>query len=154
LTLNNELEVVGMAKILILDEYPSIRNLLAEELAGEGNVVLSTGKPEIILEEIAAFNPDVAIFDIFMKGKYWWGLLEEVKNQNPDLPIIIYSGYYPKGNPHLNRIEGFIMKSFDLHELKQCISEVLMRPGLAASRGYPLLLDTGIRKGFEKRSLG
>ena len=30
-----------MAKILIFDEYPSIRDLLAEELAGEGNVVLS-----------------------------------------------------------------------------------------------------------------
>ena len=116
-----------MAKILILDEYPSIRNLLAEELAGEGNVVLSTGKPELILEEIVTFNPDVAIFDLFMRGKYRWALLEKVKNQNPDLPIIIYSGYYPKGDPHLNRIEGFIMKGFDLNELKQCISEVLGR---------------------------
>jgi len=122
-----------MAKILILDDYASVRNLLAEELAGEGNVVLSMGKSELIIEEIAAFNPDVAIFDLFMKGKYRWDLLEEVKQQNPDLPIIIFSGYYPKGDPHLNRIEGFIMKSFDLHELKQCISEVLMQPGLAVS---------------------
>ena len=121
-----------MAKILILEESPSIRNLLAEELAGEGNVVLSTGKPELILEEIVTFKPDVAIFDLFLRGEYRWGLLEEVKNQNLDLPIIIYSGYYPKGDPHLNRIEGFIMKSFDLHELKQCISEVLMQP-LAAT---------------------
>lgn len=116
-----------MAKILILDEYPSIRNLLAEELAGEGNVVLSTGKPDLIVEEIVTFNPDVAVFDLFMRGKYRWALLEKVKNQKPDLPIIIYSGYYPKGDPHLNRIEGFIMKSFDSKELKQCISEVLGR---------------------------
>jgi DNA-binding NtrC family response regulator len=116
-----------MAKILILDEYPSIRDLLAEELAGEGNVVLSTGKPDLIVEEIVSFNPDVAIFDLFMRGKYRWALLEKVKNQNPDLPIIIYSGYYPKGDPHLNRIEGFIMKGFDLNELKQCLSEVLGR---------------------------
>jgi DNA-binding NtrC family response regulator len=122
-----------MAKILILDDYASVRNLLAEELAGEGNVVLSMGKSELIIEEIAAFNPDVAIFDLFMKGKYRWDLLEEVKRQNPDLPIIIFSGYYPNGDPHLNRIEGFILKSFDLHELKQCIAEVLMQPGLAVS---------------------
>jgi DNA-binding NtrC family response regulator len=103
------LEVVSMAKILILEESPSIRNLLAEELASEGNVVLSTGKPELILEEVTAFNPDVAIFDLFMRGKYRWTLLKEVKNQNPDLPIIIYSGCYPKRDPHLNRIEGFII---------------------------------------------
>ena len=116
-----------MTKILILDEYPSIRNLLAEELAGEGNVVLSTGKPDLIVEEIVTFNPDVAVFDLFTRGKYRWALLEKVKNQKPNLPIIIYSGYYPKGDPHLNRIEGFIIKSFDLNGLKQCISEVLGR---------------------------
>ena len=122
-----------MAKILILDVYASVRNLLAEELAGEGNVVLSIGKPELILEEIVTFNPDVAIFDLFMRGIYRWDLLEEVKNQNPDLPIIIFSGYYPKGDPHLNQIASFILKSFDLNELKQSISEILTQPDHAVS---------------------
>ena len=42
-----------MAKILILDEYPSIRNLLTEELAGEGNLILAIGRVEFIWEEIA-----------------------------------------------------------------------------------------------------
>ena len=116
-----------MARILILDEYPSIRNLLAEELAGEGNVILSTDKPELILEQIITFHPDVVVFDLFMRGTYRWALLEEVQKQNPDLPIIIYSGYYPKGDPHLNRIEGFIMKGSYSNDLKQCLSEVLGR---------------------------
>ncbi len=35
-----------MARILIFDEYPSIRNLLAEELAGEGNVIFSSHYPK------------------------------------------------------------------------------------------------------------
>ncbi len=35
-----------MAKILIFDEYSSIRNLPAEELASGGNVILSIGKRE------------------------------------------------------------------------------------------------------------
>ena len=54
--------MAGLANILILDEYPSKRDLLAEELAGEGNVVVTTGKPELILDEIATLNLDVAIF--------------------------------------------------------------------------------------------
>ncbi len=122
-----------MAKVFILDDYASVRNLLAEELAGEGNVVLATGKPELIMEEIDTFNPDVAIFDLFVRGKYRWDLLEEVKKRNPDLPIILYSGYFPKGDPHLNQIAYFKMKSFDFQELKQCISEILMPPGLAVN---------------------
>ena len=73
-----------MAKILILDECPSTRNLLAEELAGEGNIVLSTGMPDLILEEITAFNPEVAILDLFVKGKYRWDLLEGIKNRGEE----------------------------------------------------------------------
>ena len=37
-----------MAKILAIDEYPSIRDLLSEELTEEGNVVVSTGDPNLI----------------------------------------------------------------------------------------------------------
>ena len=66
-----------MAKILILDECPSTRNLLAEELAGEGDVVGSTGRGELILQEMVTFNPDLAILDLFVKGNYKWGLLED-----------------------------------------------------------------------------
>jgi len=122
-----------MAKILILDECPSTRNLLAEELAGVGNIVLSTGMPDLILEEMQVFNPEVAILDLFVKGKYRWDLFERVKNQNPDLPIILYSEHYPNGDPHLNRLEGFIMKNFDLNEIRQCISAILTQPDLAAN---------------------
>jgi len=122
-----------MAKILILDECPTTRKLLAEELAGEGNVVVSTGKAELILEEVVSFNPDVAIFDSFGGGKYRRALWEEVKNQNPDLPIIIFSEPDVNGHLHLTRNEGFIMKRFDLNEIKECISEILTQPDLAVS---------------------
>jgi DNA-binding NtrC family response regulator len=122
-----------MAKILILDECPSTRNLLAEELAGEGNIVLSTGMPDLILEEITAFNPEVAILDLFVKGKHRWDLLEGIKNRKPDLAIILYSWDFPKGVSYPHAIDGFITKSFDLQELKQCISDVLMLPGLAVN---------------------
>jgi CheY-like chemotaxis protein len=129
----SRLEGVRMAKILIFDEDPSIRNLLAEELAGEGNVALSVGQPEFVGEEIAAFSPDLAILDIFIRGKFRWDFLEEVRKQDPPLPVILYSGYYPGGDPHLDQVDGFILKSCILDELKQCISNVLRQPDLAAS---------------------
>jgi DNA-binding NtrC family response regulator len=122
-----------MAKILIFDEYPSIRNLLSEELAGEGNIVLGIGQAELIREGIATFNPDLAILDLFLSGRFRWDFLEDIRKQDPPLPIIIYSGYYPGGDPHLDQVDGFILKSCVLDELKQCISEVLGQHDLAAS---------------------
>ncbi len=122
-----------MAKVLIFDEYPSIRNLLAEELAGEGNVVLTIGRVELIWNGIAAFNPDLAILDLFLRGDFRWDLLEEIRRQVPALPVIIYSGYYPRGDSHLSQVDGFILKSCVLDELKQCISDLLKPPDLAAN---------------------
>jgi len=122
-----------MAKILILDECPSTRYLLAEELAGAGNIVLSTGMPDLILEEIQAFNPEVAILELFVKGKYRWDLLEENKTLKPDLTIFLYSWDFPKRESYPPQVDGFITKSFDLQELNQCVSEVLMLPGLAVN---------------------
>jgi DNA-binding response OmpR family regulator len=127
------LEVVSVAKILVFDEYPSIRNLLAEELAGEGNVVLSIGRTELLRDGIATFNPDLAILDLFLRGRFRWDFLEEIRKQDPLLPVIIYSGYYPGGDPHLDQVDAFILKSCVLEELKQCISYVLRQPDLAAS---------------------
>lgn len=122
------LGVVSVAKILIFDEYPSIRNLLAEELAGEGSVILAIGRPELIREGVADFKPELAILDLFLRGSFRWEFLREIRRQAPALPVILYSGYYPRGDPHLAQVEGFILKSCFLDELKQFIHYVLSHP--------------------------
>ena len=122
-----------MAKILIFDEYPSIRNLLAEELAGEGSIVLTMGRVELIGNGIVTFNPDLVILDLFLRGNFRWDLLEEIRRQAPALPVIVYSGYYPQGDSHLSQVDGFILKSCALDELKQCISSLLKPSDLAAN---------------------
>jgi DNA-binding NtrC family response regulator len=116
-----------MAKILIFDEYPPIREILVEELTIRGNKVIPIVKSEQILKEITAFNPNLLILDLFMKGKYEWELLEEIKRENPDLPILIFSGWYPKGDPHLSQTQGFVMKSSVFEELEESINRILMQ---------------------------
>ena len=114
-----------MAKILIVDDYPAIRELLAEELAAEGNIVATLGGPESVVEEIGAFAPDVVILDLFFRGKCRWELLGAIKDRHPALPVILYSGTYPQEGPHLSRSEGFVMKSSLLDELKQAVNRIL-----------------------------
>ena len=114
-----------MAKILIMDDYPSIRELLAQEFVAAGNAVTMLGKPESLLEEVTAFLPDLVIMDLFVKGEWQWEWLAKIKAQNPGLPVLIYSGYYPEGTHSLSLAEAFVMKSSDLDELKEAICRIL-----------------------------
>jgi DNA-binding NtrC family response regulator len=100
--------MVSMAKILILDECPSTRNLLVEELAGMGNIVLSTGVPDLISGIFQAFNPELVILDLLVKGKYRWDLLEEIKACKPHLAVFLYSWDSSMRESHPPQIDGFI----------------------------------------------
>jgi CheY-like chemotaxis protein len=115
---------VGMAKILAIEEYPSIRDLLSEELTEGGNVVVSTGDPNLIPEMLRTFEPDLMILDPYVRGGMRWELLERIKNQKPHLPILIFADPY-KNDPHLFQVDGWVAKSFLLDDLKQKIIKML-----------------------------
>jgi CheY-like chemotaxis protein len=114
----------GMAKILAIDEYPSIRDLLSEELTEEGNVVVSTGDPNLIREMLQTFEPDLMILDPYARGKMRWELLERIKNQKPHLPVLIFADPY-KNDPYQFQADGWVAKSFLLDDLKQNIIKIL-----------------------------
>jgi DNA-binding NtrC family response regulator len=117
-----------MAKILIVDEYPSIRELLAEDLAAEGNVVVPLGKPELIKEVLFTFDPDLIILDLFVAGKMRWNLLKEVKKENPALPVLVFTNFYPEGDPRISQAEGWVIKNSLFDKLKQKIVAILEKP--------------------------
>ena len=116
-----------MAKILAIEEYPSIRDLWSEELTEEGNVVVSTGDSNLIPEMLRTFEPDLMILDPYMRGKMRWGLLERIKNQKPHLPILIFADPY-KDDPHQFQANGWVAKSFLFDDLKQKIIKILEKP--------------------------
>ena len=116
-----------MAKILVIDEYPLIRDLLSEELTEEGNVVVSTGDPNLIPEMLRIFEPDLMILDPYVRGEMRWELLDGIKNQKPHLPILIFADPY-KEDPHQFQVDGWVAKSFLFDDLKQKIIKILEKP--------------------------
>jgi len=113
-----------MKKILILDRYPSVRELLAEELAAEGNTVVPIGSPQSIWSLLHTFEPDLIIMDLFMNGKWQWNILREIKKQNPRLPVLIFTAGFPEGDRRLSQADGWVIKSSVFDELKRKISEI------------------------------
>ena len=117
-----------MKKILIVDRYPSVRELLAEDLAAEGNTVVPIGNPELIHSLIYSFAPNLIILDPFIDGKWQWNLLEKIKKQNPALPVLIFSADHPQGDRWRPLADGWVRKSFIFDELKEKINRITDDP--------------------------
>ena len=75
-----------MRRILIVDDEPLIREVLAEVLADEGYAVHSAADGQEALEAIAADLPDLVITDVMMPRLSGWDLLDRVRQQHPLLP--------------------------------------------------------------------
>ena len=113
-----------MSRILIFDAYPSIREILADELAADGSIVVPIGNPESIAGAVTAFEPDLFIMDPYIRGGMKWELFDAVKKQNPKLPILLFTeSFFP--DPHFTQADGCLSKSYILDKLKQKIIETL-----------------------------
>ena len=117
-----------MATILIVDDKPGVRQLLAEELAFQGYTVMAIGNVASIDEIIRFSNLDLVIMDPYMKGQHRWDLLLDIKHQDPHLPVLIVtdSASYRR-DPRSTLAAGLLVKSFDLDALFQKIAEILQR---------------------------
>ena len=113
-----------MNKILIFDAYPSIRELLAEELAAEGNTVVPIGNPNLISELITTFGPDLLILDPYIRGTMKWELFDSARVQNPELPIVLFTDWSSPDH-HLSQADAYLPKSYILDSLSQKIKKIM-----------------------------
>ncbi|MDD7908718.1 MULTISPECIES: sigma-54-dependent transcriptional regulator [Pseudovibrio] len=81
--------------ILIVDDEADIRDLIAGILDDDGYSARTAGDSDSALEAIAERRPSLVILDIWLQGSRLDGLelLDIIKQQNPDLPVVIISGH-------------------------------------------------------------
>jgi len=82
-----------MARILVVDDDPDIRQTLAEILGYDGHVVEVAGdglEAQRLIEKVAF---DIVLCDVRMPGKDGMELLEWAKKNRPDVEFIMLSGH-------------------------------------------------------------
>jgi two-component system nitrogen regulation response regulator NtrX len=81
--------------VLIVDDETDIRELVAGILSDEGYHTRTAGDSDSALREIRARRPALVILDIWLQGSRLDGLqvLDEIKKDNPDLPVLVISGH-------------------------------------------------------------
>ena len=115
-----------MARILVVDDEEHIRLLYTEELSGEGHKVWAVATGHELLRRIDNLQPEVVILDIRLVDYDGLELLQDIRNQYHDLPVIISTAYDTyKEDPKSMAADYYVVKSFDLSELKMAIQKAL-----------------------------
>ena len=116
-------------RLLVVDDEENIRFLFKEELEEEGYGVDVASNGFEALEKIKKAAFGLVILDIKMPGMSGIQALNEIKNVNKDLPVILCSAYGEfKQDFSSWASDGYVVKSADTKELKQTIKDILGIP--------------------------
>ena len=81
-------------RVLVVDDEPGIRFSLKGILEDEGFVVLEADSGEAGLELLdAGESVDLIFLDIWLPGQNGLAVLERVREERPDMPVIMISGH-------------------------------------------------------------
>jgi two-component system OmpR family response regulator len=78
-------------RILIVDDEPSVRDVMATVLIDAGYSVQTAADGHIALEIIDDAPPDLIITDVMMPHLDGWALLDHARERDPALPVILMS---------------------------------------------------------------
>ena len=116
------------SKILLVDDEESIHILYKEELEEEGYEVESVLDGEAALKSFEEYKPDLVILDINMPGMDGIEVLRRMKQNRPQVPVILSSAY-PEYKQDLGSwaSDDYIVKSFNLDDLKNSVKKHLAK---------------------------
>ena len=115
-----------MAKILLADDEEYIRELYTEELSGEGHKISSVATGHNLLKRVGFFQPEVVVLDIRLMDYNGLELLQEIRKEYHDLPVILCTAYDTyKYDQKAIAADYYVVKSYDLSELKMAIERAV-----------------------------
>ena len=118
-----------MAKILIVDDEPTILELLKLNLEMAGHEVSLAGDGETAITRVEREHPDLVLLDVMMPAMDGWGVLSAIRNGNFGQPkvIILSAKVSSRDLSHGFELgaDDYLTKPFDVNQVTERIDEVL-----------------------------
>ena len=114
-------------KILIIDDEPTIVMILDELLSEQGYDILKAYSGE---EGLRLFNsktpPDLVITDLKMPGISGKAVIQAIRENPKEIPIIIVTGCVMNGDfPEEGSYQAIFYKPFDLEEFLEKVLQII-----------------------------
>ena len=120
------------ATVLVVEDEPGMLCLLEEVLSRHGYQVLvaSDGEKAIEVYRRYKLRIDVVLLDVGIPKITGWHVLLKIKEENPDVRVVIASGYLdPKMEAEMScaGVKHFVNKPYTLDALVETIENVIER---------------------------
>ena len=125
-----------MAKILVIEDDKLMQEALGGVLESIGHTVHCEGDGSVGLEEFKKTPYDLVITDLRMTPIDGLTLIREIKSVNPEMPVIMITGY-PTVETSVEAIKSgatdFITKPFEISMVEVAIRQALEKKGQTGS---------------------
>jgi DNA-binding NtrC family response regulator len=124
-------------KVLVVDDDPTMRDVLELRLARWGFQVVVTGEADGAAEVVRREDPDIVLSDVVMPGLSGLDLLRALKESDPDRPVILLTAHGTVERAVEAMKSGaldFLTKPLDYSNLKAVLDQAIRdTEGLARS---------------------
>jgi putative nucleotidyltransferase with HDIG domain len=137
-------------RLLVVDDEPSIREILAEGLEGYGFPVRMASSAAEAFEAVRQGGIDLVLSDIDMPGGNGIDLLKRIKAFAPDLDVIMVTGVVDVDIAMASIRDGasdYVTKPFNLEEVRIAVEQALdKRRLIRENRAYQLHLEEMVQE--------
>jgi two-component system response regulator PilR (NtrC family) len=119
-----------MGNVLVVDDEKAVRDVLKAVLEKEGHRVTSACDGEQALQAVTSHPPDLVISDIRMPKLDGIKLLGEIRERDPDLPVILVTAYASSDSTIQAMRLGaydYLTKPFRIDEVRLVVEKALAR---------------------------
>ncbi|MEY9927866.1 two-component system response regulator MprA [Catenulispora sp. GP43] len=128
------------SEILVVDDEPGIRAVLASSLEFEGYAVRTANDGRAALAEVQSARPDLVVLDVLMPGMDGLTACRRLRSADPTLPVLMLTARDLTGDRVAGLDAGaddYLAKPFELDELLARVRALLRRGALVGEGAEP-----------------
>lgn len=115
------------ARVLVVDDDPSLRLLCRINLELEGHEVLEAESLATTRSALAEEDVDVVVLDVHLRGERSDPLVAECHAHRPPIPVVLVTGSVEITDRGLKEADAVLPKPFELEQLLSAV-RTLARP--------------------------
>ncbi|MCF8528783.1 MAG: response regulator transcription factor [Aquiluna sp.] len=125
-------------KVLVVDDEPNIRDLLAASLRFAGHQVLTAPNGNDAITKIVETQPDIVLLDVMLPDISGFGVTKKIRGMGIETPILFLTARDDTEDKVAGLTVGgddYVTKPFSLDEILARISAIMRRTGKDSDAG-------------------